>query len=762
MYSIKGKIINTARRALALAVTAALTAGMCSVGVSAADIRPDCDETYYATLDYYGALTDSSVVKSYRTYGSGSITDYGSYSSVTNLSDERQAVIDGDAVRFDLSGDVPERFYFEGKTARPYDEFPWKLSLSYKLNGVPTPAENLYGEKGVVEITLDAVPNLKASDYSRNNLVLMATSMFNGDEILSLEAPGAQIQLLGNLYTVLYAVLPGEEQHFTISVGSDEFSYGGMIFMAVPATLEQLEQVSELRDAKDEAEDSYRSINDSLDAVLDSMEGMSDSLNAAAGGLESLNYARGTISGGKNQVYGSVDTALEAAGELTEAMNPTSGHLSTAAKAVGETKTVLNEMNDNLTALRPEVEKLKKILQNISRELDGIDDAANGGDDYMALDDIMESMSGDLDDLYGSLGTLGKALGGVEIGEVTIEGMTVAEIREKAALANQLHGAYDAAVAAGLPLAAAGVNSFKDFLMMDKSALPVPELAALPTLGESDAAALDRLYNMAQDPGFEDQLDQLEQVNGAIGDVSESVGTIAGPAGKVLGDLRSLTGTLKNLSDTLSDVASSASTGSISDAAALAARVSTNVDTALEQLDSLNGVLNTYEPELQTSLSEAQTIADSAAKALGAISAAAGTAENLLRQSGGSLDAGTQQALYGLASALRKSTNGLEQTDSIREAMDTLDALITDQWDSHAGGDNNLLLMDATAAPQSLTDSRNEGTASIQYVMRSQEITEKTAEQSDGGGEQQADRGTFWSRVKQMFQDIWNAIKNIF
>lgn len=268
--------------------------------------------------------------------------------------------------------------------------------------------------------------------------------------------------------------------------------------------------------------------------------------------------------------------------------------------------------------------------------------------------------------------------------------------------------------------------------------------------------------NPSKEAEIKEQLDQLKKVNGAIGDVGASMDKITGPAGAVLSDLRDLTVTLKQLSDTLSGVASSASTGSISDAVALAARTSTNLDTALEQLDSLNGVINTYEPELQTSLSEAQTIADSAAKALGAISDAAGTAEGLLRQSGGSLDAGTQQTLSSLAAVLRKSTNGLEQTDNIRDAMDTLDSLISDQWDSHTGEDNNLLLMDANAAPQSLTDSRNEGTASIQYVMRSQEITEKTAGQNDGGEEQQADRGTFWSRVKQMFQDIWEAIKSIF
>ena len=160
---------------------------------AAAAIPPAWDETYYATLDCYGGLLESSVVKSVRTRGLTSLTDYGTYDQVVNLTDSRTAAVEAGQVSFDLSGDVPEKFYFECKTSQPYEDFPWRLSLDYALNGVPTPAEQLAGRSGLVEITLNAVPNPAASDYSRNNLVLTAVSIFNADDILSLEAPGAQV-----------------------------------------------------------------------------------------------------------------------------------------------------------------------------------------------------------------------------------------------------------------------------------------------------------------------------------------------------------------------------------------------------------------------------------------------------------------------------------------------------------------------------------------------------------------------------------------
>ena len=312
--------IRPAARRLSACGLALLTALSAALPAGAAELSPMRDETYYATLDYYGGLMDSSVVKSIRTFGSPAISDYGVYDEIINLTDSREAAVSGDQVSFDLTGNVPEKFYFEGKTNRPYDQFPWQLSLSYTLNGLPARAEELAGEKGVVEITLDALPRADASEYSRNNLVLTAVSMFNGDDILSLEAPGAQVQLIGNLYCVLFAVLPGEEQHFTIRVGTEDFTYSGMIFLAVPATLQQLDQVADLRDAKEEAEDSYHAILDSMHAILDSMEGMSGSLNAAASGLDQLNQARDTVSAGKNQVYDSTDAALAAASTLTQSL----------------------------------------------------------------------------------------------------------------------------------------------------------------------------------------------------------------------------------------------------------------------------------------------------------------------------------------------------------------------------------------------------------------------------------------------------------
>ncbi len=780
----------TAPRALALGLTLVLAAELAAPALAAGTPRlsPSHGETYYATLDYYGGVLDSSVVKSYQTLGNDTITDYGVYDEVVDLtSGQAPAVADG-TVTFRLGENAPAQFYFQGKTTKPIEEFPWKLSLSYKLNGTPALAEDLAGQKGVVEITLDAVPNPAASEYSRNNVILTAVSAFNGDDVTSLEAEGAQLQQVGNLYCVLYMVMPGEEQHFTIRVGSEDFTYGGMVFLAVPATLDQLNQIADLREAKEKTEDSSNAIQDSMDAILDALDGMSGDIGATADGLERLNKARGTVSGGKGQVYDSLDIALVAAGPLTESMAPMAGHLAAAQQALTETTALLNEMSANLTGLKPEVENTRKLLKNLQSDLDALQElmddldnypdearriAKSLSDDFSQLGSSLNSLEKSLKSMRGELSGMDSSLSGVNGGsEVEIElngtNLTVSEVKGLVQQAKGAYSQYESLLGAegGLPEG----TSFHDFLTL------------IAGKSEAEAAQIETLLAYSQTDEYQEKIESAEKLNDLLDqwDMSvsqlkalvEAADSTAGPVLKQLENVCSalgssaLSGDLEDLSDMMEDMmediddnsgALSSTAATLKSACELAIRVSANADTALDQVQSLTDIMNTYEPETQQALEDAKTFTGSASTSISALVDAARSAEGLMKDSGVDLDKGTQQTLSNLASALRKSTRALDQTDTIRDALDTVDALITDEWDSHTGEENNLLLIDPSAKPVSLTDPRNEGTTSIQYVLRTQEIKAEKAEE-EAVQVQAADNGTFWSRVAQMFRDLWNFL----
>lgn len=362
--------VRTAKRQLLRFGSCVLSAllALSSVPVSAVDngVSPVYDEAYYAMTDYYGNLTEGSVVKSYLTNGYSTLTDYGQYDEVLNLTDGTVPSSAGGMTtfRFD-AGTAPSHFYFEGKTTRPFEALPWTLAVSYKLNGVPTRAEELAGKTGVVEINLDAIPNPDAIEYARNNYTLEAMAIFNQDDILSLEAPGAQVQLIGNLRAVLFIGLPGEECHYTIRVGSEDFSFGGLTFMLVPATLSQLEEIAKLSERKDDLEDNYNKLSGSLDSLLDALYSMTGSLNASASGLDKLNEARGIFSGGKGVLYDGTDALREDLSDLSELLDPVEGQIETLSRTISDSKSVLNSMSNTSSDLRDELEDLEDALDRL-------------------------------------------------------------------------------------------------------------------------------------------------------------------------------------------------------------------------------------------------------------------------------------------------------------------------------------------------------------------------------------------------------------
>lgn len=404
------------KRSLALFLVVCLVTSL--VSVCAYDLPASYDETYYATLDHYGSLTEGSVVKSYRLNGQTSVTDYGSYDQVLNLTDSTAPTLAGSSVTFDLSDSTPSKFYFQANTAQPFEDLPWSISISYKLNGAPARAEDLAGKTGLVEIDIDVLPRATSSDYNRDNLVLTVATAFNDDDILSLSAPGAETQLLGNLRTVLFLTLPGEEQHFAIQVGSENFSFSGLVLLAVPATLQQLETVAQLKEAKETGEDTLDDIRSSLDTLLDSLSAMGGSLNSAASGLDRLNAARATVSAGKDAVYASSDQALSSLQGLSDSLAALDGNIPSLSQALTDLNASLNDLNDAAQSLSPQLASTRSTVSALQKDLAAFRDLLTDLEVHNAeatqlatsLSKETKDLSSEIDDLQEALEKLERSL----------------------------------------------------------------------------------------------------------------------------------------------------------------------------------------------------------------------------------------------------------------------------------------------------------------------------------------------------------------
>lgn len=232
------------------------------------------------------------------------------------------------------------------------------------------------------------------------------------------------MQLIGNLRAVLFLGLPGEECHYTIRVGSEDFAFGGMTFLMVPATLSQLEEIAKLSERKDDLEDNYNKLSGSIDSLLDAMTAMTGSLNASANGLEQLNKARGIFSDGKGVIYSGTDALREDLSNLADVLEPVEGQIEALSKTISDSKATLRSMTNTVSDLKGDLKDVESALRDLE---DGTGDVRKV---FSALGSLRESLK-----------KLQKALGGTvkdttdKIGESigknqNIGSVTVAQVKE--------------------------------------------------------------------------------------------------------------------------------------------------------------------------------------------------------------------------------------------------------------------------------------------------------------------------------------------
>ena len=513
------------RKVLAVCLSAALTltsvVPVFAEGEIGNGVYATYDEAYYANLDYYGNLKDASMVKSYILNGVDTVTDYGEYDAINNLTDGTAPTEEGGAHVFRFGEDAPSHFYFEGKTDKPFEELPWTITVSYKLNGVPTKAEDLAGKTGMIEIDVDAIPRETASEYAKNNYTLEVMGLFNQDDILSLNAPGAQVQLIGNLRAVLFLGLPGEEEHFVIEVGAEDFAFDGLTMLMVPANLGALDQISELSDKKDQLEDNYHKLDSSIDTLLNSFSGMSASLRETADGLDELNEGRAVLSGDKEGLYEQADTALSDVDTLQKDLTTASENAADLQKTVDAAAEDLAALDGSLGTVSGNLTSLSKALTDLDKDLSLLQSYSRGsGSD---LKSALRALSTDAAALRDSLGDFTETLAllDLQIGgkDITVQGIPSQELDAQSKKAKAVLDLYDAAsaiapinnadmfmvaanaMASGITPAesAAALQQQKEQLTQAVTAVIMGSQGAIP----DEASALAYIQaNAASDPSF--------------------------------------------------------------------------------------------------------------------------------------------------------------------------------------------------------------------------------------------------------------------
>ena len=346
----------------------------------------DVDETLYLNLDYYGNISDATVVKGINFNGTSSYTDFGDYLKITNMSDEQKPEIKNGSVTFEKNKNG--KFFFQGELKPDKIKAPWTFDITYKLNGVVTDADKIAGASGLVEMDIDCTPNKSVSKYMQDNMMLFVAIPVDIQKCYSVDAPESQTMTLGQYTGIVFTALPGQEGHFQVRLGTDKFESVGAIFAMTPGTVGALNKIKDIKDIKDDFRDDTNAMLDDFDNVLDDVTDVSAQLKITNQILEQLQSGKNKIHGNAQVIFDGNDVAIQDLRDLNGTLTPLNDDLKTA-------QWMVYDVNQNLNTLDSDLMDSSAKLKSLSTKLKRLGSSMSGTSiDNLQIQDMSEEIHG--------------------------------------------------------------------------------------------------------------------------------------------------------------------------------------------------------------------------------------------------------------------------------------------------------------------------------------------------------------------------------
>lgn len=763
---------NKLRRVTATALLLSFALPQCAY---AAAPTVETDEAVYINMDYYGVPTNTRIVKGVNLNGHTEFTDFGDYKDVYNMSTFDEPVLKDGSVYWKLDTDK-QRFYYE---CIPNDtvniQMPWNFDVSYKLNGVPVEADKCAGASGTIQMDIHAVPNDYASEYYKNNMMLVCATGIDMSKALSIDAPGAQIQSFGTYKLVMFMGLPGEENTFTVRIGSDDFESMGLIMFMTPATTSALDIMSSMRDIKDRLENSGDNLYTGVSSMLSTMQAVQGSLSSMSKGISGIDEVRKQLIRDRGTIDPRTDAALAALNELTgqsdsliPELSTTKDTLTSLNATTSSILTTLEESGADVAEYQKLLEQVKTSLGNLEDLFDDLDDETSNGSWNISqvrsasenLSKELEALRDDLDKLSKNLNTLPDDLDK----QVTTELTNYVTKMASTASSTVLDTAYAKGYAAGKQ---AAINAGKtDEAEIEAAAQQAGEAAKASAASQASSAASQAqasAYNNAQalaalmtgiKNGSSDVTSKMKSMTKQLESVTKEMSNLLDATNSLLKDLEDIADVFDDYKGLPQDF-----TQEGKKLTELANGSLDRVNKMLADLPALRESLDTMTTTANSAIDKTTSLITSTKKALSTSYDLVNTANSVLRSVRSQADASTQATIDSLLDTLGK-LSGSTASGQMQTATNSIHSAVKDA-ETDLEDDTNVLNIDTSAELQSVTSNMNPAPSSLQFILRTKEISVDDDKDSGVSDQDAADEGVF-ARICNVFKKLFTAITSVF
>lgn len=309
---------------------------------------PSKEEVVYGKLNASGEPKELYVVNSFDIEKQEKVIDYGSYSSVKNLTDVSPIKRKENKVEFTPIKEG--KFYYQGNLNDKV--IPWDFSITYWLDDKAIAPEKLAGKNGHVKMKIAITQNEEANPIFFENYLLQISISLNTDRFTNIKAPEGTLANSGKSKQVSFTVLPGKEKEYVVDADVEKFELDGMTISAVPfLSFFELPNVDDLTD-------DIGSLSTAIEKVHLGVGGLNK-------GIGELNDGILQLQNGSAQYHDGITN-----------LSHSSTSLVSASKAI---ENALHELNKALsTNTTMNMDDLNKLEDGLIEIANGLKETANG------------------------------------------------------------------------------------------------------------------------------------------------------------------------------------------------------------------------------------------------------------------------------------------------------------------------------------------------------------------------------------------------
>lgn len=199
-------------------------------------------EVVYAKLDASGAVDQIYVVNHFHPKQKMTLTDYGNYESIVQLTGSVAPVLEGSTITME---GVEGHYYYQGNMNS--NQLPWDFIITYRLDGKARQPLTLSGVSGRLEMELGITRNESVDSSFFDHYALQISIPVDPDRVIIEEASeGFLVSSAGIEQQLNYIILPGQETVIKLVMDVNDFAMGQItlagVLMSFDIDLSEMEE----------------------------------------------------------------------------------------------------------------------------------------------------------------------------------------------------------------------------------------------------------------------------------------------------------------------------------------------------------------------------------------------------------------------------------------------------------------------------------------------------------------------------------------